>query len=387
MLHWFHKAIVYHIFIDRFNAEHKLKEANEPRFCGGNLKGIIEKIEHFEQLQVNTIWLSPFFKSNAYHGYHITNFAAIDKRFGTIKELEILITECKKNGIRIIVDVVPNHCSVKHPWFVDASSSKNSPYRNWFYFDKSNNYLDFMGFSELAKLNLEYPDTEEWILACLCNWAQMGIDGFRVDHVLGIPDTFLIKLNKRLKDINPDFLLLGEAWGEGMKYKHLASLRIKGKYSLWKKGFNQVDIQKHYEGILDGVLDFGWRNLLLENIDIIRTNPERFAQKSLNYSKQFSSEFFLPRFLDNHDTARIMYHCNNNMKLFTSLLNILFSQEQAPIIYYGTEAGLSHSKAVNPMHANSDLQARGLIDWKQSDLPFSNLINKLAKERQQRFRV
>lgn len=385
MLHWFHKAIIYHIFIDRYFGDQALLHSASPKFCGGNISGINNKLEHIKKLGVNTIWLSPFYSTNAYHGYHITDYTSVDHRFGSKTDLKNLIASCKKNDMRIIADVVPNHCSVLHPWFIDAKL-KSSAYRSWFHFDETTQkHLDFMGYSEIAKINLENTETAEWMLNNLCEWAKLGFDGFRIDHVLGIPDAFLKELNKRLKTINPEFVLLGEAWGEGMQYKYLKTLKLKGKHKLWQNGFKQIELQKHYEGILDGVLDFGWRNLLLDNLEKIKTKSGSFSKTSLCYSQKYASNFFLPRFLDNHDTSRIMHVCNNDHKLFFNLLKILFSQEQPLIIYYGTEAGLTHNNEVNSTEDFSDIQARGFIDWTKTEQTFYTSIRALAFERRKRY--
>lgn len=242
-----------------------------------------------------------------------------------------------------------------------------------------------MGFKELPKLNLENPETANWLIECFCDWARLGIDGFRIDHVLGIPDDFLVKLRSKLKALNPDFILIGEAWGDGMKHKYLKTLKIEGKTRLWQNGFKQIDIQKHYDGILDGVLDFGWRNLLFENIEAIKHTPGRFAAKSLSYSKKYSPDFLLPRFLDNHDTSRIMHICENDSKLLEDLIKILFSQEQPVIIYYGTEAGLTHAFDVNQSTSDSDLNARSLIDWKNGEFPFEEIIRNQVFQRKKRY--
>jgi cyclomaltodextrinase / maltogenic alpha-amylase / neopullulanase len=294
----------------------------------------------------------------------------------------LVIQTCQHEHIRIIIDIVPNHCSHLHPWFTDAKKHRAGKFRKWFYFkDRSNEYLTFMGFRELPKLNLENPDTAEWMINNFVYWAKLGIDGFRIDHVLGILDNFLVKLRQKLHEHNPDFVLLGEAWGEGLKYKYLKTLRKKGRYALWKNGFKQVDIQKSYAGIIDGVLDFGWRNILLNNINLIKKNPIAFNKLSDDYTSQFPRNLELPRFLDNHDTSRIMHLCNNDRELFKQLLKILFEQEQAIILYYGTESGLTHKRSVDVDIPYSDLDARGIINWDLQKQEYQEYIKELAMQR------
>ena len=129
---WFKNAVIYHIFIDRF-AGYKQKDWNKPVFLGGNIKGIIEKLSYLQDLGVNTLWISPFYKTSAYHDYHITDFFKVDSHFGTLSYIKKLIKEVHKVNMHIVADFVPNHCSYKHPYFLDAQENKNSKYFNWFY--------------------------------------------------------------------------------------------------------------------------------------------------------------------------------------------------------------------------------------------------------------
>ena len=140
---WFNKAVIYHIFIDRFNG--CKTNINTLDFLGGNLKGVISKLDYIQNLGINVMWLSPFYKTTHYHGYHITDFKSIDPRFGSKSELLELIYEAKKRGLRIIADFVPNHCSDQHPFFKDALKNKDSKYKDWFIFKKwPNKYLCFL---------------------------------------------------------------------------------------------------------------------------------------------------------------------------------------------------------------------------------------------------
>jgi glycosidase len=373
---WMNKSTsVYHIFLDRFSGYSSKTKGNHPEFCGGSIRGVIDKLEYIKSMAFNTVWLSPFYETSAYHGYHITDFDRVDERFGSLADLKELIKSCHNLGMRIIVDIVPNHCSQEHKWFKNALNNKNSKYRKWFYFDNStNDYLKFLGFSVLPKLNLEHPEVEFYMIKSLVNWASLGFDGFRIDHVVGIPDKFLLKLKSELSKIKPGFILIGEAWSEGMKYKYLKTLRIKGKHKLWKKGFQQVDLQNHYDGIIDGVLDFGWRDLLVQSIQLIKKKKQAQLNRILEqYNKQCGKGLILPRFLDNHDTNRILHTCNQDEGIFKICLEILFEQPYPVVIYYGTEYGLSHQEPVSPDISFSDLSARSVIDWNKSPR-FKDLI-------------
>ena len=150
--------MIYQILIDRFNGGWDIPPKNANAFLGGTLNGITEKIDYIKSLGATSICLSPFFQTEAYHGYHITDYEQIDPHFGSWDDLEKLIQTAHQNEIKIIVDFVPNHCHKNHPFFLDAISNPlTSRYRSWFYFkDKSSSdCLNFYGYSELPKFNLE----------------------------------------------------------------------------------------------------------------------------------------------------------------------------------------------------------------------------------------
>ena len=134
-MNWFKDAIVYQIFIDRFTAPDNC-DWNKPDFMGGTIKGIIGKLPYIQELGINTIWISPFYKTSAYHGYHITDFYSVDSHFGTVDDIKELIKKCHDKGIKFIADFVPNHCSNEHPFFIEAQKNKNSDYHEWFYWKK-----------------------------------------------------------------------------------------------------------------------------------------------------------------------------------------------------------------------------------------------------------
>ncbi len=376
---WINKAFIYHIFLDRFAGFKKGADASKPDFCGGNIQGVIDKLSYIQSLGANTVWISPFYKTSAYHAYHITDFDNPDPRFGTKDDIVKLLSTCKKKGLRTIADIVPNHCSDQHKWFQHACKSPVSKYRDWFYFNKNGDFLKFLGFTELPKLNLENDEVADYMLNSLLAWAKLGFDGFRIDHVVGLPNKFLVRLNAELKKLNPDFILIGEAWNDGMKYKYLKTLRLTGRYKLWEKGFKQIDIQNAYSGVIDGVLDFGWRDVLISNLSLLRKTKYAELEKKLAiYNKKVSEDLIMPRFLDNHDTNRIMYICKNDKVVYKDLLKILFNQDTPIVLYYGTEYGLSHATKVSPEIGYSDLGARGLIHWEQEP-EYRNLIAKLGK--------
>ena len=188
---WFRNSVIYQIFIDRFAGFQSTEHWEQPVFIGGNLKGIIDKLPYLMDLGVNTLWISPFYQTSAYHGYHITDFYKVDPHFGTIEDVKELINAVHQNQMHILADFVPNHCSSNHPFFKDAQKNENSQYKDWFCFTKwPKEYLCFLSVKELPKLNLENPATRDHIVNAANYWLSLGFDGFRLDHVIGPSHTF-----------------------------------------------------------------------------------------------------------------------------------------------------------------------------------------------------
>jgi len=216
---WFKDAIIYHILIDRFAGFKSNENWEKPIFIGGNIKGIEEKIPYLVELGINTLWISPFYKTSEYHGYHITDFYEVDPHFGRLQDLKDIIETAHENGIKIIADFVPNHCSKIHPYFMEAKRNKDSKYKKWFYFKKwPNNYLCFLSITDLPKINLEYRPAREHIIESAKYWLKQGLDGFRLDHVIGPSHKFWKQFIKEIKNFFPDTILIGEAWLQGIKF-------------------------------------------------------------------------------------------------------------------------------------------------------------------------
>jgi len=364
---WFKNAIIYQILIDRF-AGHESSNWDKPEFCGGNIRGIIEKLDYIEELGVNTIWISPFYETNAYHGYHITDFFKVDPHFGNEEDLKQLINEVHTADMRIIADFVPNHCSHEHPYFIDAQNNKDSPYRKWFYFRRwPKNYLCFLSFKELPKLNLDNEETRRHIIDAAKYWLSLGIDGYRLDHCIGPKHEFWQTFREEIKRDYPDCVLIGEACLMGVKFGELNTINIGRKYlRLLRRGaLDSLFIE--YIGELDGVLDFEFQRII-RDFAVNRTTRRKVLGQLRKHYGKFPPGFHLPTFLDNHDIDRFLFTCNNNKGLLRDTIEIQFSIDQPKIIYYGTEIGMSQKKSSSDFPAHGDLQARELMRWENQDV-------------------
>ncbi len=200
-LSWFKKGTIYQIYPRSFN------DSNNDGI--GDLKGITEKLDYLQSLNVDILWLSPIFSSpNDDNGYDISDYCSIMPEFGTMKDFDELLEQTHKKGMRLILDLVANHCSDEHHWFVEAKKSKDNPYRDYFHWRKPaanggppNNWKSFFGGSaweydkasgeyylhlftkKQPDLNWENPKVREEIYDAMRFWLDKGVDGFRMDVI------------------------------------------------------------------------------------------------------------------------------------------------------------------------------------------------------------
>ncbi len=385
---WFKDAIVYHILIDRFAGYDVSLNWKKPRFMGGNLAGVSDRLSYLYDLGINTIWLSPVFKNTAYHGYHITDFYSTDPRFGTEQELSDLIRKAHYLNIRVLLDFVPNHCSWKHPFFVKALHDSKSQYRKWFYFNNLNNTIQcFLHFQDLPKINLDYAPARDHIVGAAKHWLSLGIDGFRLDHVIGPSHDFWKYFRREINLANPDAVLIGEAWLEGINRNMLKTIQIRRKYLRWMFKMKPWEIQQEYIDDFDGVLDFFFRYRITEYI-AWKDDPGLYEQKlrsaMMDHYNHFPAGYYLPSFIENHDMNRFLYDAGQNRDKLKAALKLQFSLPQPPILYYGTETGLSNNEPVSHKIRFSDVQARKPMPWENLDYDMIDYCKELIAERKKR---
>ncbi len=374
MTSWFQDAIIYQIFIDRFSRgkleDEKPLNCKAPSFCGGNLTGVIERLDYLKDLGINTIWLSPFNVTSEYHGYHITDFFAVDHRFGSLSILKKLIDEAHRRKIKILMDFVPNHMSSFHPYFLDAQKNKDSQYRNWFHFTKwPDQYLCFLKVRELPKINLDFEPARDHIVNSAKYWLSQGIDGFRLDHVVGPKHLFWKFFRSEIKKEYPEAVLIGEAWISGVKFADLRTIQIKGKIIKWLSGSISDALLKEYIGELDGVLDFEFQKLMKQYI----AKPSFFRPRWLlqwklkRHYKKYPADYFLPTFLDNHDMNRFLFETGQDKNKLKEAAKIQFAQKQPPIIYYGAEVGATQESDISSFKEHGDITARAMMNWSEDE--------------------
>ncbi len=250
------KLKIYQLVIDRFSGDFGANE-NSNIFMGGSIRGAIAHVEHIKNMGFNSILLSPFTTSTNYHGYHIEDYYAVDSHFGSLEDIESLIAAAHEMGIALILDFVPNHCSYKHPFFLDAMRNRErSRYWDWFFIKRDGRYEMFLDYKELPKFNLHNGETAQYLIDACKYWCALGFDHVRIDHATGVPFEFLQRLSSQVKSINSSIKIFGEVWAQGMKRRHFKNLTLKNRALKYLFGLRQESLQRDYIGVLDGVLDF-----------------------------------------------------------------------------------------------------------------------------------
>lgn len=368
--------MIYQILIDRFKGGWKKPPKNTNAFLGGTLKGINEKMDYIQSLGATYIWLSPFFKTDAYHGYHTLDYEQIDPHFGSWDDLENLIKAAHIRGIGVIADFVPNHCHANHPFFQDAiKNPATSKYRKWFYFkdSRSANCLNFYGYPDLPKFNLENPGTAEYFIKVGERLSQVGIDGFRIDHAVGLPFKFLRDFRDKMHELNPQALVFGEVWADNMPRKFFNAVffrTIWHRIYYWIFGIKQERIQLDYHEVLDGVLDFEFQGLLVNELKNGKRllDNEQLQKKLKKHFAQYPSKAFQPiLFLDNHDTDRFLYYCKGDVSLFEEAKEIMKLSTMPYVLYYGTEQNMYNKKSIVNAEPYADLRVREPMRWEKSN--------------------
>lgn len=393
---WLKDAVIYNLMIDRFargNGEDwLLKDHAQPIFTGGNLQGIIDKLDYLQELGVNTILLTPFHPTSAYHGYHILDLFGIEPRFGDLKILGDLLTEAHRRGLHVIMDFVMGHVSSQHPYFSDAQTNPKSVYRSWFLFTHwPNDYLSFLNFHELPKLNLKNPEVKQHVLDAARYWLDLGLDGLRLDHVIGVPHSFLRELHKVIQSEHPQAVIIGEAVQGKFRWKELKTLRLKHKYFLYVCGQLNIKttffIQLQYIKLMDGVLDFFFRDLVMSfMLKRVWYKPLWLMHLILKFHYAcYPKSFSLISLLDNADDDRFGLFLNNDPAALKKVLKFQFKQKQPALIYYGSEAGVQQLESrqfkIYGDKPHGDALVRATMPWNNIDRELWEFYRGMIKNR------
>jgi len=339
---WARDAILYQIFTDRFFSSAPDFPRIEPKPShkgNGTLRGIIAKLDYIADLGANCLWLTPVFPSPSYHGYDASDLFEINPRLGTKADYAELIQQAHARGIRVLMDFVPNHWSNQHPTFLEATRDANSPYVPWYTFTHwPDEYKTFFGVRTLPQVNLRYGRAREHLLDAAKYWLDFGVDGFRVDYCIGPTPDFYADFRRVTRAAKPDCWTFGEAT-------------------------ETPDVQLTFEGGMDGTLDFVLLEGLRQTFAYGAWDARRLAEFLDRHEAYFPASFSRPSFLDNHDMNRFLWSAKGEAPRLKLAALCQFTLAGPPIIYYGTEVGLSQERDVRQNNWAIHEEARLPMLW------------------------
>lgn len=355
---WWNDRVFYEVFVRSFADSKEGPLANDGI---GDIKGLISKLDYLNDgdpktdtdLGIGGIWLMPIMPSPSYHGYDITNYFDINPQFGTIDDFKGLVAACHKRGIKVIIDMVMNHCSNKHEWFTAAADPK-SPKHNWFIWsdadpgwkgpwnqrvwhrlppngpEASEVYYYGLFSHVMPDLNYRNREVTEEMNTLTRGWlTSMGADGFRLDAIRHLIEEGQVQENtpathawlkdwyRALKGVDMDALSIGEVWADS------------------EQASSYVGDQ------LDMTFEFATADAMVASVKAGTKDAFVKAQKrvlALYPPNQYG------RFLSNHDQTRVMTQLKGDAGAMRAAAALLLTGPGVPFIYYGEEIGMTGDK-------------------------------------------
>ena len=357
---WWKKSVVYQIY---------------PRsFCDsngdgiGDINGIRSKLWYLGELGVDVLWLSPVYPSpNADNGYDISDYYGVSPEYGTMEDMEAFIHECKNRGIKIMMDLVVNHTSDEHPWFMEAKKSKDNPYRDyyiwrkgeagsppnqmescfggsaWEYSEETGEYYLHFYHKKQPDLNWENEAMRKEIWKMMNYWIGMGVGGFRMDviDVIGkVPDQEIKengpKLHEYLQEMNREtfggkgLVTVGECWGADVEDGILYSAPERKELDMIFQ-FEQMQADQ-----APGKRKWDLKPLALKQL------KQAFAK----WQEALEGKGWNSLFWNNHDLPRIVSRWGNDgeyrVESAKMLAILLHGMQGTPYIYQGEELGMTN---------------------------------------------
>lgn len=327
---WLREAVIYHVFVDRFSpdgGEQFAPQETMMDFWGGTLKGITSHLDYIQQLGATAIWLSPISPSPTHHGYDVTDYKAIEPRLGTLADFDELVESAHARGIRVILDFVASHASNLNPAFQTALKDPGAPERQRFIIHDDSTYESFFGVESMPRINGDAEAGFQWMADAALYWADRGVDGFRLDYAIGQSLQFWTRLRHVLRSAHSHFALIGEA-------------------------VDSARTLQQYRGRMDAVLDFLFLERVRKFVGFETESASDFWRFYERHATWFVNGPSTPTFLDNHDMNRFLWVVQGDTRRLKIAALLQFALPQPPIVYYGTEVGLSQLRDIE--HPNGE---------------------------------
>lgn len=395
---WYKEGVVYQIFVDRFNNGNDNGKINNPKknsfiygdwydepmyiksqdgkimrwdFYGGNLQGVINKLDYLKELGISAIYLNPIFESISNHKYDTGDYRKIDPMFGDEFKFKELCEKALDRGIRIILDGVFSHTGADSIYFnkygnynsLGAYESKSSKYYEWYDFENYPDKYDcWWGIDNHPNVNELDETYEDFIIygedSVINKWMKLGACGWRLDVADELPDKFIKDLKEKIKDLNKESILIGEVWEDA---SNKVSYNNRRKYFFGEE--------------LDSVTNYPFKDAVIDFINGI-INSFEFKRKIMSLYENYPKEAFYSNLnvLGTHDTERVITKLNikEGLEKLIMAVAIQMTMPGVPLIYYGDEAGLTGGK--DPLN-------RKTYPWGKENLKVMEIYKKLVKVR------
>jgi oligo-1,6-glucosidase len=396
---WWKSAVVYQIYPRSFY------DSNGDGV--GDLPGIIQKLDYLESLGVDAVWLNPIFKSPYDDGgYDISDYRAIHEEFGNMHDFDALLTGLHSRGIKLIIDVVLNHSSDEHTWFIESRKDTTNSYRDYYFWRKGkgseppNNWPSFFGGSawqldtatgeyylhlfsrKQPDLNWENPALRDELAAIMEFWLQKGVDGLRLDVISAIskqpdfPDTDTPDFNETIRKYYANGPRLKEFIAEMRQRvwdKHTCMTVGEGPGITPQNALDYLDAERG----LNMIFHFG--HMFMDQgpggrFDPIPWTLKDFKQVFVTWNEALEKQGWGSVFLGNHDFARMVSRWGNDgahwRNSATLLLTLMLTQRGTPFVYAGDEIGMTNltldsitaSKDIETLNGWREAQARGVSE-------------------------
>ncbi|MCH6233724.1 alpha-amylase family glycosyl hydrolase [Cognataquiflexum rubidum] len=347
--HWPKSGITYEIFIQSFY------DSNGDGI--GDINGVKKKLDHVKELGANAIWFMPIMASPSYHKYDVTDYKSIHPDYGTMEDFKAFLDEAHKNDIKVVIDMIINHTSNKHPWFLESQKGRDNPFRDYYVWAQKDTIADYINkktitldsdnvkqwhdpgmgedyyygffYGGMPDLNFDNPKVREEIYEIGRFWLEeVGVDGFRLDAAKHIfPDdrpsdnhAFWKEFRDKMTAIKSDVYLVGEVYDK----KEIVAPYLPGLPALFNFDFHYTLIESYKKE--DGML------------------LAKKQKEVLDFYNGITEEFIDATFSSNHDQPRLLNSLDENPRKLKQAINILMTMPGAPYLYYGEEIGMLGKK-------------------------------------------
>ncbi len=361
---WYRDVVVYEVFVRSFY------DADGDGV--GDIRGLISRLDYLndgkpgegDDLEIGAIWLMPICESPSYHGYDVTDYYKVNPKYGSMKDFETLLVEAHKRGIKIFIDLVINHTSSKHPYFLEAKKDLKSPKRDWYVWKKDmpggwghpwapgstsrqvwhkdptkvddHHYYGVFYFG-MPDLNYRNPEVRKEMQAVARFWLEKGVDGFRLDAIrylveegprlgqMDIEDTHkvLAEFYQSVKAVKKDSVLVGEVWTD-----------MDTVASYYKSLISPAQVDSCFNFDLAGAIVGGVKTGNFKKINVVmEVGLETLPGGAIDSV-----------FLTNHDMNRIASILGGDVPKLKLAASVLLTFPGVPYIYYGEEIAMQGKK-------------------------------------------